>query len=65
MKLGVVIEESKVLETNLNLRTDLTGKFARMLRTMFSRRWSFVCRRIVPSFLVWDIFMILFGGRGE
>ena len=34
MKLEVVIEESQVLETHLNLRTDLTGRFAKMLSTI-------------------------------
>ena len=46
MKSGVVIEESHVFETHLNLRTDLTGRFAKMLSTMSCGRWSFFCRRI-------------------
>ena len=58
MKLGVVIEESQVLETHLNLRTDLTGRFAKMLSTMSCGRCSFFCRKILRGWggsLVWDI----------
>ena len=45
MKVGVVIEESQVLEIHLNLRTDLTGRFVKMLSRMSYGRWSFFCRR--------------------
>ena len=34
MKSGLVIEESKVLETHLNLITDFTSSLLRMLSTM-------------------------------
>ena len=37
MKSGLVIEESKVLETHLNLVTDFTGSLLRMLST--ENRW--------------------------
>ena len=46
MKLGVAIEEYQVLETHLNLRTDLTGSLAKMLSTMSCGRWFLFCRRI-------------------
>ena len=49
MKLGVVIEESQVLETHLNLRTDLTGRFAKMLSTMSCGRCYFFCRKILQG----------------
>ena len=55
-KLGLVIEEFLGLQTNLNLRTDLIGSLAKMLSTMSSGRWLFLCRRIGGS-LAWDILL--------
>ena len=55
MKLGVVIEESQVLQTHLNLMSDLAGSLVRMLSTMSCGRSLFLRRRIGAS-LVCDIF---------
>lgn len=57
----VVIEESQVLDTHLNLMTDLTGSFAKMFSKMSSEIWFFLFRMIGGS-LVRDIFS---GGRGD
>ena len=46
MKFGVVIEESQVLTTHLNLMTDLIGILAKMFSTMSSGIWFFNFRRI-------------------
>ena len=59
MKLGVVIEESQVLQTHLNLRSDLTGSLDKMFSTMSSGRWFFHSRRIRDcgrESLVWSMF---------
>ena len=59
MKFGVVIEESQVLTTHLNLMTDLIGILAKMFSTMSSGIWFFNFRRIWgcrQSSLVCDIF---------
>ena len=59
-KLLVMIEESQVLDTHLNLMTDLTGSFAKMFNKMSSGIWFFFWR--IGGSLVWDIFS---GGRGD
>ena len=52
MKLGLVMEEFQDLWTHLNLRTDLTGRFARLISTKSCGRWFL---RIGGS-LIEDIF---------
>ena len=56
----VVIEESQVLDTHLNLMTDLTSSFAKMFSKMLSGIWFFFW--MFGGSLVWDIFS---GGRGD
>ena len=52
MKLGLVMEEFQDLRTHLNLRTDFTGRFARIYSTKSCGRWFW---RIGGS-LIEDIF---------
>lgn len=52
MKFGLVMEEFQDLRTHLNLRTDLTGRFARIFSTKSCGRWF---RRISGS-IIEDIF---------
>ena len=41
-----MVEEFQDLQTRLNLKTDFTGSFARMLSTMSCGRWLFLRQRI-------------------
>ena len=52
MKLGLVMEEFQDLRMHLNLRTDFTGRFARIYSTKSCGRWFW---RIGGS-LIEDIF---------